>query len=193
MKKIIKIAALILALLCIGTSFASCGESKEELANNIRDSMVMNTYRKYQGIDEIKTSNFQIFGATEIFNPLGKSISEYGQTINRPVDFQKDYKVSIKQEEKKVIINLHTQVQQFWKVESIVFEIFLPCKVKSTNKGTILSDNKNAIILEYKLENIKAKVINYRNSFGMLINNTMEKDPIEIDGYAVIDEIIIKY
>ena len=44
-----------------------------------------------------------------------------------------------------------------------------------------------------ELENIKAKVMNYRNSFGMLINNTMEKDPIEIDGYAVIDEIIIKY
>ena len=39
MKKIIKIAALILALLCIGTSLASCGESNQEMANNIRSNI----------------------------------------------------------------------------------------------------------------------------------------------------------
>ena len=189
MKKIIKIAALILALICIGTSFASCGENKEKLANNIRNSMVMNTYRKYQGYSETKTSNFQTFDATEIFNPLGKSISEHGKTLNRPADFQKDYKVSINQEEKTVIINLHTQVQQYWKVESIVFEICLPCKVKSTSKGTILSDNENAIILEYSLTNIKARVLT--NAIGYVVYEN--KEMWETDGYAVIDEIIIKY
>ena len=206
MKKISKITALILAILCVGTCCFSCGEnkneiqeeeeevskeSKEEMANKIRNSLTIKTHREYYSVleEKMKSANPQEFNAAEIFNLNGKSISEFGKTIDRPADFQKDYKVSINQEERKIIINFHTQVQQFWKKENIIFEICLPYKVKSTNKGIISPDDNKVVILEYNLENIKTKILT--NAIGMSIYPEVEM--WEEDGCAVIEEIIIKY
>ena len=192
MKKIIKITALVLALICIGTSCAACGKSSatnEEMAITIQNSMIIKKYRKYYiEYEGTKTSNKQEFYAYEIFNPNGKSLSDTGKTINRPIDFQKDYKVSINQEERKIVINFHTQITRLWKEESCVFEICLPCKVKSTNKG-IISDDKNVVILEYDLDNIKTRILTNAIGYAIYTNEEMWEE----DGYAVIDEIIIKY
>ena len=48
MKKIIKIAALVLSLLCIGTSLASCGESNQEMADNIRTNINIPIFQPIQ-------------------------------------------------------------------------------------------------------------------------------------------------
>ena len=96
MKKIIKIAALILAMIFIGTCFTSCGDSKEEMANKIHKKMKITISAKYKSYtDEYKTNLLKEFNASEIFNPTGKNISDYGITLNRPSDFQKDYKVKL--------------------------------------------------------------------------------------------------
>ena len=181
MKKIIKIAALILAMIFIGTCFTSCGDSKEEMANKIHKKMKITISAKYKSYtDEYKTNLLKEFNASEIFNPTGKNISDYGITLNRPSDFQKDYKVEINEEKRKITINLHTQVEALYNQdERRIIEINLPYKVKKTSNGKISSSGKT-VIVEYKLENLKTTVL--YNGSTQLYN-----------GYAIIDEIIIKY
>ena len=135
MKKIIKIAALILALLCIGTSFASCGQSKEDLASEIKSGMTL----KRETIDYVTPVKVPVmtYTASELFA---------GKWVNNQVG---GFKVALNEIEKTITIEF-VAVYHGLTVNNgkTVYTINLPVEIKSTSYG-IISEDKKSVIAEY--------------------------------------------
>ena len=137
MKKIIKIAALILALICIGTSFASCGESKEDLASEIKSSMTLtiNTinYSNDSSQNTSKTYDSSDLFGTDILYPRINAFYIY---------------VLLNEKDRTLTIDFRDKPNGYEIPGKTVYTINLPVQIKSTSYGTISTDGYS-VVAEY--------------------------------------------
>ena len=205
MKKIIKIAALILALICIGTSFASCGKNEKndsfysenqsaqtisnaDLAANIRGALSIDYSYHYidsQGAQQSK--EIHKFAGPELLNPDGYSLMSNGTNPNKPENVSKDYLVTINAETREVIVSLFGCGRSTGYDGINRFKIYIPVKIISTSYG-VISATGYSVIAEFLTENIKTvETITqpatwYSNEYTY-----------EVEHYYITQTIIIKY
>ena len=151
MKKIIKIAALILALLCIGTSFASCGmknntffgKSNEELAAEIKSGMTL-TISSINHSNSIENGTVTYY-SSDLFTTYYK-----GTTIEKPPKINQNYiHILLDEEDRTLTIDFRYRTHGYGlSTGTTIFTINLPVKIKSTSYGTI-SEDGNSVIAEY--------------------------------------------
>ncbi|MBR2346071.1 MAG: hypothetical protein IKA68_00535 [Clostridia bacterium] len=142
MKKIIKIAALILALLCIGTSFASCGQSKEDLANEIKNNIIV----KFEQIDYVnaKQCTQTTYTASDIFPGFYE-----GTTIKKPTKISNKIVFNLNEESRTLTIDFQNAIHGLTVNDGkSVITITLPIEIKNTSYGTI-SEDKKSVTAEY--------------------------------------------
>ncbi|MBQ4135619.1 MAG: hypothetical protein IJD73_00950 [Clostridia bacterium] len=189
MKKIIKIAALILALLCIGTSLASCGESNQEMADNIRANIkIKYTYFSTDSTGKRNSEEIESFGGPELFNPNGYSLTAtLGKNPHRPENFAKDYAVILNGEKRELIIALYVCALGKGYDGNNQFKITLPYKIKEASYGEI-SDDKKTLTAEFLSENIKTVTMITQPATWYSNEYTYE-----VENYYITQQIVIKY
>ena len=189
MKKIIKIAALILALICIGMCFTSCGESNQEMADNIRANMkIKYIYFSTDSSGQRNNEEVKNFGGPELFNPNGHSLSgTLGTNPYRPENFAKDYEVILNDEKRELTVTLYLCARHSGYNGNNQFKIILPYKIKEASYGKI-SDDKKTLTAEFWAENIKTVETITQPATWYSSEYTYE-----VEHYYITQQIIIKY
>ena len=205
MKKTIKIVALMLALICIGTSCAACGKNKEdelaysesqiiqtisnaEVATNIRGAFSIDySYHYIDSQGGKQSKDIRHFAGPELLNPDGYNLMSNGTNPNKPENVSKDYLVTINAEAREVIVSLFGCGQSTGYDGINRFKIYIPVKIISTSYG-VISATGYSVIAEFLTENIKTvETITqpatwYSNEYTY-----------EVEHYYITQTIIIKY
>ena len=205
MKKIIKITALVLALICIGTSCASCGKNKEdelaysesqiiqtisnaEVATNIRGAFSIDySYHYIDSQGGKQSKDIRHFAGPELLNPDGYNLMSNGTNPNKPENVSKDYLVTINAEAREVIVSLFGCGQSTGYDGINRFKIYIPVKIISTNYGAI-SATGYMVTAEFRTDDIKTvetvtqPATWYSNEYTY-----------EVEHYYITQQIVIKY
>ena len=203
MKKIIKITALILALICIGTSCAACGKhedstilsdtlistmpiqtiSNAEMAENIRNKMkIKSTYIYTNSKGDIINLPIAELGGPELFNLKGSNLMLFKNNPNKPENASKDYDVTVNENEREIIVNLYGQGCSDGYNGNNRFEIIIPYEIKNANCGNI-SISRKTLTIDFLTENIQT------------METTVDWDGyvFENECYYITQKIIINY